>query len=286
MANLDGDDPGAGYFEPFRGLAASASSRRILIIPARLRRSCLANLAIWSYVSSLTLTEIRLPERSASFVAIDDDHHAPLTKGQESAWLHGHLWASFCLLMNHSDAHSITTMPTTELQTPASAPPTPAQANTRPRQSPSTSPIPVLARDERRDPPRSHSQQVTVDSAVLHEVLAHASSAARLVSYLDERSDAALVVGPLSDDIDAIVHELCELLGSARAFPRLVQSPALGGPADRRSAASASPEVRSVAHREPAAAPRRIDAARGAAATLVALMLLGAIALVLSGDIP
>ncbi len=146
----------------------------------------------------------------------------------------------------------------------------------------------MLARGERCNPPRNDSQEVTVDSAVLDELLAHASSAARLVSYLDERSDAALVVGPLSDDIDAIVHELCELLGSARAFPRLVQStgPALGGPADRRSAASASPEVRAVAHREPAAAPRRIAAPGGAAATLVALMLLGAIALVLSGDIP
>jgi hypothetical protein len=145
----------------------------------------------------------------------------------------------------------------------------------------------VLVRGERCAPPRS-SQQVTVDSAVLHELLAHASSAARLVSYLDDRSDAAILVDPLTDSLDAIVHELCELLGSARAFPRLVQStgPALGGRADRGSAASASPEVRPVAHREPAAAPRRIDAARGAAATLVALMLLGAIALVLSGDIP
>lgn len=146
----------------------------------------------------------------------------------------------------------------------------------------------MLARGERWDPPRSDSQRVTVDSAVLHELLAHASSAARLVSYLDERSDATLVVGPLSDDIDAIVHELCELLGSARAFPRLAQrtGPARGGPADRRSVASARPEVRPVAHREPAAAPRRIAAPGGAAATLVALMLLGAIALVLSGDIP
>lgn len=179
-------------------------------------------------------------------------------------------------------------MPTTELEAPASAPPTPAQANTRPRQSPSTSPIPVLARDERCDPPRSHSQQVTVDSAVLRELLAHASSAARLVSYLDDRSDAPILVDPLADNVDAIVHELCELLGRAGALPRLVPStgPTLGDPADRGSAASASPEVRPVAHREPAAAPRRIDAARDAAATLVALMLLGAIALVLSGDIP
>jgi hypothetical protein len=145
----------------------------------------------------------------------------------------------------------------------------------------------VLARGERCHPPRSESH-VTVDSAVLHELLAHASSAARLVSYLDERSNAALVVGPLSDDIDAIVHELCEMLGSARAFPRLVQSTglALGDPAGRGNAASASPKLRPVAHREPAAAPRRIAAPGGVVATLVALMLLGAIALVLFGDIP
>jgi hypothetical protein len=167
--------------------------------------------------------------------------------------------------MNQIDAHSITMMPTKEPRIPTSAPPTPARTHTRPPQSPS--PISVLAQGERCDPPRSESQ-VTVDSAVLHEMLAYASSAARLVSYLDERSDAALVVGPLSDDIDAIVHELCELLGSARAFPRLVQStgPALGGPANRRSAVSASPEVRPVAYREPAAAPRRVAAPGGAAA--------------------
>lgn len=188
--------------------------------------------------------------------------------------------------MNHNDAHGITMMPTKEPQASAFARSRSPDANTNPPRSPS--PLPVLARRERCESPRSDPQHVTVGSAVLHEMLAHASSAARLVSYLDEHGDAALVVGPLSDDVDAIVHELCEMLGSARAFPRLVQSTesTLEGPADSSRSVSTSSDARAVAHREPTVAARRADAARCVTATLVAVMLLGAIALLLSGDIP
>jgi hypothetical protein len=188
--------------------------------------------------------------------------------------------------MIHSNAHSIIMMPTMKPREPATATPRPAQANTNPLQSPS--PIPVLVQGERSDQFRGDSLQVTVDSSILHKLLAHASSAARLVSYLDDRSDPALVVVSLADNVDAIVHELCELLGSARTFPCLVQRTGrmLGDSADSGRSVSVCPEVRPATDREPTAASGRSDATGGVDAVLVALILLGAIDFVPSGDIP
>ena len=60
--------------------------------------------------------------------------------------------------------------------------------------------------------------QLTLDRAILETLLKHAMSAARLVGSID---DGALAIGPLADDIDAIVHELSELLGN----PHLIASP-------------------------------------------------------------
>ena len=58
---------------------------------------------------------------------------------------------------------------------------------------------------------------------VLENLLDHATAAARLVGHLDDcRED--LVVVPLSDHIDAIAHELNELLGDTRR----ISSPAVG----------------------------------------------------------
>ena len=58
---------------------------------------------------------------------------------------------------------------------------------------------------------------VAVDGAVLQKLLRHASSAARLVGAVEDRGAANLAIDALADDIDAVVHELCELLGTPGA---------------------------------------------------------------------
>jgi hypothetical protein len=63
-----------------------------------------------------------------------------------------------------------------------------------------------------------------VPKPVLVALLAHASSAARIVGHLDGR-DGSPAVERLADHIDAIVHGLSELLGD----PHLIAQPA---PAD------------------------------------------------------
>ena len=49
----------------------------------------------------------------------------------------------------------------------------------------------------------------------LVDLLAHASSAARIVGHLDDL-DGSTALEQLSDRIDALVHGLCELLGEPR----------------------------------------------------------------------
>lgn len=58
---------------------------------------------------------------------------------------------------------------------------------------------------------------LTIDRATLERLRAHAASAARLVGHLDD----ALATGPLGAHVDAIAHELGELLGNPhlRAAP-------------------------------------------------------------------
>ena len=58
--------------------------------------------------------------------------------------------------------------------------------------------------------------QLSLDIAVLETLLKHAASAARIVGHSD-----ALAAGPLADHVDAIVHELSELLGN----PHLIAAP-------------------------------------------------------------
>src|SRR4051812_45889794 len=53
------------------------------------------------------------------------------------------------------------------------------------------------------------SGQITIDRATLERLHALASSAARLVGHSD-----ALATGPLADHVDALAHELGELLGN------------------------------------------------------------------------
>lgn len=55
---------------------------------------------------------------------------------------------------------------------------------------------------------------IKLDSTVLDTLLKHATSAARHVGHIDDSK-----VGPLADDIDAIVHELSELLGRPHLIP-------------------------------------------------------------------
>jgi len=65
--------------------------------------------------------------------------------------------------------------------------------------------------------PRRNSwpmSQITLDRGILEAVLERSESAARLVSYIDDRGKDAVAVHPLADEIDAIVHELTELLGN------------------------------------------------------------------------
>jgi hypothetical protein len=60
------------------------------------------------------------------------------------------------------------------------------------------------------------SGQLTIDRATLERLHAHASSSARLIGHID-----ALATGPLADHVDALAHELGELLGN----PHLIAAP-------------------------------------------------------------
>ncbi len=55
--------------------------------------------------------------------------------------------------------------------------------------------------------------QLTLDSAILEKLFTHAASAANRVGHIGDTVDDDLAVGPLADHIDAIAHELGELLG-------------------------------------------------------------------------
>src|SRR5512140_2452422 len=63
------------------------------------------------------------------------------------------------------------------------------------------------------------SCQLTIDRATLERLHAHASSAARLVGHID-----ALATGPLADHVDALAHELGELLGNPHLIAASVPS--------------------------------------------------------------
>jgi hypothetical protein len=60
--------------------------------------------------------------------------------------------------------------------------------------------------------------KLAIERTTLEKLLAHATSAARIVGHLD----GAIAAGPLADHVDAIVHELTELLGN----PHLIDAPA------------------------------------------------------------
>jgi hypothetical protein len=59
--------------------------------------------------------------------------------------------------------------------------------------------------------------QLTLDSSTLEKLLHHAAFAAHLVGHLDDNRHPDLI-GQLGDHIDAVVHELAELLGDPHAL--------------------------------------------------------------------
>ena len=56
---------------------------------------------------------------------------------------------------------------------------------------------------------------ISVDARILSKLLRHAASASRLVGHLDD-SDREGLVDQLAGLVDAITHELSELLGAPR----------------------------------------------------------------------
>jgi hypothetical protein len=62
--------------------------------------------------------------------------------------------------------------------------------------------------------------QLTVDSSVLESLLERAAQASRLVGYIDEHADDA-IVGPLGDSVDEMVHVLSEFLGNPDVIGRV-----------------------------------------------------------------
>lgn len=66
--------------------------------------------------------------------------------------------------------------------------------------------------------------ELAMNRTIVENLLAHAVSAARIVGHLDERVASAFVE-ELADHIDAIVHELSELLGN----PSLTEGSATTG---------------------------------------------------------
>ena len=62
--------------------------------------------------------------------------------------------------------------------------------------------------------------QLTIDSSVLESMLERAARASRLVGYIREQA-ADVIVDPLGDSVDEIVHVLSELLGNPDVVARV-----------------------------------------------------------------
>ena len=93
--------------------------------------------------------------------------------------------------------------------------------------------------------------QLTLDRATLETILERATSAARLVGYIDEPAVDGFV-RPLADNIDEIVHTVTELLGN----PHLIAAPV------RSTRSRFAPDVVTRDHAAIAASPitEHIDA--------------------------
>jgi hypothetical protein len=77
--------------------------------------------------------------------------------------------------------------------------------------------------------PFTSDDELIVDRSVLAELRAHAAAAAQLVGHLDDNAQPELI-GQISDHVDAIAHELAELLGA----PSALAEPGAAAPDDRK----------------------------------------------------
>jgi hypothetical protein len=68
--------------------------------------------------------------------------------------------------------------------------------------------------------PFTAGERLTVARSVLANLLDHAAFAAHLVGYLDDKAQPELI-RQLGDRVDAIAHELAELLGASSGLAEL-----------------------------------------------------------------
>jgi hypothetical protein len=83
--------------------------------------------------------------------------------------------------------------------------------------------------------------QLTLDRSILEKLLHHAAFAAHLVGHLDDKAQRELI-RQIGDHVDAIAHELTELLGAPSALPE----PDAAAP-DDRGARDGAPMLTSIA---------------------------------------
>ena len=87
----------------------------------------------------------------------------------------------------------------------------------------------------------TNTGHVTIGRALLEKLLHHAAFAAHLVGRLDDNANPDLI-HQLGDHVDAIAHELTELLGD----PSALAEPETAAPADRE-AHDRAPRLTSIA---------------------------------------
>jgi len=89
--------------------------------------------------------------------------------------------------------------------------------------------------------PFTSGERLTVARSVLANLLHHAAFAAHLVGHLDDNAHAELI-RQIGDHVDAIAHELAELLGD----PGALAAPDAAAP-DDRGARDGAPMLTSIA---------------------------------------
>jgi hypothetical protein len=72
-----------------------------------------------------------------------------------------------------------------------------------------------------------HGFKIMQLTFILQKLLKHATEAARLVGSLDARVVSAILVTALAEDVDAVVHELSELLGNLHLIAAPASCPCL-----------------------------------------------------------
>ena len=93
--------------------------------------------------------------------------------------------------------------------------------------------------------PSETQRSILIPETVLVELLHHAAFAAHLVGHLDDKAQPELV-GQISDRVDAIAHELAELLGAPDAAAPDAAAPDAAAP-DDREARHGAPMLTSIA---------------------------------------